>query len=123
MSTPIVRRAGIPSLYVEPMPSDLEQPPYKLYRAAPRGLRERLRGEVQTLLPAPEAPERAPRVPRPRDPWSIARRVLKYLVIAAVAWVLLSLVLFLISAQIETSGLPSSATDALTSGGNMLTST
>jgi LCP family protein required for cell wall assembly len=50
-------------------------------------------------------------------------RVIKYLAIAIVGWILLSLVLFLISAQIETSKLPSSASDALTPGGNMLTST
>jgi LCP family protein required for cell wall assembly len=46
--------------------------------------------------------------------------VIKYLVIAIVAWLALSLVLFMISAQIETGNLPSSASSALTSGGNML---
>ncbi len=49
-------------------------------------------------------------------PW----RVVKYVLVAIVAWVALSLVLFLISAQIETGNLPSSASNALSSGGNML---
>src|SRR6185312_13138307 len=48
MSTPIVRRPGMPSLYGS-MPSDLEQPPYKLYRAGPKGLKARLRGEEDDL--------------------------------------------------------------------------
>ncbi len=49
--------------------------------------------------------------------------MLKYVAIAIVGWLLLSLVLFLISAQINSGTLPSSATKALTPGGNMLTST
>jgi len=46
--------------------------------------------------------------------------VIKWLVIAIVAWLALSLVLFVISAGIEQGGLPSSAQSELTSGGNML---
>ncbi len=70
-------------------------------------------------------PERGPdreddRPSGPRTPGQIAKRVVKYVAIAVVAWLLLSLVLFLISAQIETSKLPSSVSDQLTSGGNML---
>jgi LCP family protein required for cell wall assembly len=105
------------------MPSDLEQRPYKLYRATPRGLRARLRGEEENLLPGPESPDREPKPLRRRDPWSITRRVLKYLAIAVVAWILLSVLLFVISAQIETGSLPASASAALSSGPNMLTST
>jgi LCP family protein required for cell wall assembly len=48
--------------------------------------------------------------------------VLKYLAIAVVAWLLLSLVLFMISAGTQSVSLPSSAAKALTPGGNMLTS-
>jgi LCP family protein required for cell wall assembly len=48
--------------------------------------------------------------------------VLLYLVIAVVAWLLLSLVLFMVSAGTQSVALPSSATKALTPGGNMLTS-
>jgi LCP family protein required for cell wall assembly len=49
--------------------------------------------------------------------------VLKWVAIAVVGWLLLSLVLFLISAQVEQGSLPSSATGALTSGPNMVTGT
>ncbi len=106
------------------MPSDVEPPPYKVYRAGPRGLRARLRGEDDVLVPRPERPDRGGAEARPeRTPWSVARRVLKYLAIAVVAWLLLSVVLFLISAQIETSKLPSSVSDTLSSGPNMLTGT
>jgi LCP family protein required for cell wall assembly len=106
------------------MSSDLEPPPYKLYRAGPRGLRARLRGEDEVLMPRPEPRERkgAPGAPE-RTPWTIARRVLKYLAIAVVAWLLLSLVLFLVSAQIETGKLPSRVSDTLSSGPNMVTGT
>ncbi len=49
--------------------------------------------------------------------------MLKYLALAIVGWLLLSLVLFIVSAQIQSGTLPSSAQAALTSGPNMLTST
>jgi LCP family protein required for cell wall assembly len=93
-----------------------------VYRAGPRGLRARLRGEEEPMLPKPKKPERPGRE-KPRDAWSIAKRVLKYIAIAVVAWILLSVVLFLISASIETSKLPSSVSDALSSGPNMITGT
>jgi LCP family protein required for cell wall assembly len=109
------------------MPSDLEERPYKLYRAGPRGLKSLLRGEEETALPGPSGPSgpgRKRRAPgekwRPfRGPWTVWRAI-KYVLVAIVAWLVLSLVLFLISAQIETGSLPASASDALTSGGNML---
>jgi LCP family protein required for cell wall assembly len=108
------------------MPSDLEQRPYKTYRAGPRGLRTFLRGEEEAGLAGSEPPRRNGRgSPRRRrfgpGPGKITpRRVIKWLVLAIVAWLVLSVVLFVISAQIETGNLPSSASDALTSGGNML---
>ena len=40
-----------------PMPSDLEQRPYKLYRAGPKGLRARLRGEDDELQRPGRVPE------------------------------------------------------------------
>ena len=105
------------------MPNDLEQRPYKLYRAAPRGLLARLRGQ-EDIVPG-RGGDKEPRAPRTRATggWAVARRVLKYVAIAVVAWLLLSLVLFIISAQIETGSLPSSASNALASGPNMLTGT
>jgi LCP family protein required for cell wall assembly len=104
------------------MPSDLERP-YNVYRAAPRGLLARLRGEEE-ILPGRDGGKQ-PREPRtgPRGRWAIARRVLKYVAIAVLGWLLLSLVLFIVSAQIEQGNLPSSVGSALSSGGNMLTST
>ena len=36
------------------MPSNLGQPPYKVYRSGPKGLRERLRGEDEALVPPPQ---------------------------------------------------------------------
>ncbi len=99
--------------------------PYTTYRARPRGLRALLRGEEDAALPASGRDHggRPPREPGERTRWSIARRGLKYVAIAVVAWLLLSLVLFIVSAQIEQGNLPSSASAALSSGGNMLTST
>jgi LCP family protein required for cell wall assembly len=51
------------------------------------------------------------------------RRVLKYLVVAIVAWLALSLVLFLVSAQIQSGSVPDSVSAGLSSGSNMLTGT
>jgi len=100
-----------------------EERPYTVYRSRPRGLRARLRGEEDSELKAP-APSGERREPRERrSGWAIARRVLLYLALAAVAWILLSVVLFIVSAQIEQGNLPASAKSALSSGGNMLTST
>jgi LCP family protein required for cell wall assembly len=105
-----------------------EQPnrPYTVYRAGPKGLLARLRGEQETGLPRPEKPGReggAPGQERGGGRRITPRRVAKYLALAIVAWLVLSLVLFLVSAQIESGSLPNSASTALASGGNMLTST
>jgi LCP family protein required for cell wall assembly len=102
------------------MSSDLGERPYKVYRAGPRGLRARLRGEEEPLLPERGGPGREPKPGKPRDAWSITKRLLKWVAIVVVAWLLLSLVLFLVSAQIEKGNLPDSAKSALTSGPNML---
>ena len=106
--------------------SAADERPYTVYRARPRGLRARLRGEDDVALAGADLdrkPSRNGAVARPRDGWAIARRVLKYVAIGVVAWLLLSLVLFIVSAQIEQGNIPDSAKAALTSGGNMLTST
>jgi LCP family protein required for cell wall assembly len=107
--------------------SERGERPYKTYRSAPRGLRSLLRGEEEAaVLDVPRGGRGGGRGRDGAGPvggWARARRVLKWVAIAVVAWVLLSLVLFVISAQIEQGNLPDSATSALTSGGNMLTST
>ncbi len=112
---------------------DPDPRPYTTYRAAPRGLLARLRGEEELALPepgrgGPDEPGRWRRSRRGRGAPDegrriTPRRVLKYVAIAIAAWLLLSLVLFMVSAQIEQGKLPDSATAALTSSGNMLTST
>src|SRR2546421_2629400 len=91
MSTPMVRRPAMPSLYAQ-MPSDLEQRPYKLYRTGPRGLKARLRGEEDLGLgPDRPGPDRDGRSGRRR--WYRGRftwkRALLYLATAVVGWLLL----------------------------------
>ena len=122
MSTPMVRRPGMPSLYAY-MPSDLEQRPYKLYRSGPKGLKARLRGEEDELQGPVEyrkyrgGPDRRTATadhPQARDRRPVDR---------ARGLAALSLVLFLISASVQSGGVPSDAQNALASGGNMLTST
>jgi len=101
------------------MPSDGEQggqgrPDYKVYRSRPRllhrlrspdvaSLRDRLRGPGKR--PSPGAPK-----PPGRKPWW------RWIVIAIGAWLLLSIVVFAISAQIQKSKLADSAKQEL--GGN-----
>jgi LCP family protein required for cell wall assembly len=100
--------------------------PYKVYSSRPRGLRARLRGEEDTELPERGRPGRKPdRLPGegwrwPRLTW---RRGLAYLALAVVAWVLLSFVLFVISASQQSGSIPAAAQAELAPGGNMLTST
>ncbi|HUO74447.1 MAG TPA: LCP family protein [Solirubrobacteraceae bacterium] len=109
-----------------------EERPYTVYRSRPRGLLARLRGEEDSELLRAEAGE--PRDERrrifrrrpgaaPEGGWAIARRVLKYVALAVIGWLLLSLVLFIVSAQIEQGKVDAATTSALSSGGNMLTST
>src|ERR1700744_3549292 len=125
MSTPMVRRPAMQSLYAH-MPNDLEQRPYKLYRSGPKGLKARLRGEEDLGL----GPDRrgSARDDRPgRRRWYRGRltwkRGLLYLALAIVGWLFLSLLLFIVSAEIERGKVPDSAKAALTSGGKKLTST
>lgn len=98
--------------------------PYRLYSSRPRGLRARLRGEEDPALPAPRRRRDGDDLPRVGGRWRRLtwRRGLAYLAIAIVGWLLLSFVLFLISAQVQSGSIPASAQAALTPGGNMLTS-
>jgi LCP family protein required for cell wall assembly len=124
--------------------------PYTLYRSAPRGLMERLRGENAPAERVGHAagsggsggsgggrdgrggrggrsgsgdglePEKVRWWRRRWTPW----RILKYVVGICVFWLVLSLVLFLISASIQSGGaLPASAKKQLSSGSNMITGT
>jgi LCP family protein required for cell wall assembly len=102
--------------------------PYKLYSSRPRGLRALLRGEEDAALLAPRSPSRRGRddLPRERRPWRWRRltwrRGLAYVGIALVAWVFISFVLFMVSAETRAGDLPKGAESQLTSGGPMLTS-
>jgi LCP family protein required for cell wall assembly len=108
-------------------PAPSQDRPYTVYRAAPRSLRARLRGEEEAAL-VDSPPRQRERPGRSRERAltggraRTARRVLKYLAIAVGLWLLLSLVLFIVSAQIERGNLPASASAALSGGGNMITS-
>jgi len=122
------------------MPDDTEQRPYKVYRSAPRGLLARLRGEEDVVGPygpdgpsgdggpgggggrGPRWPWRRHRLPGEPRPKVTPLRVLKWIVVAIVSWVLLSLVLFMISAETKAGNLPSGAESQLSGGGPILTS-
>jgi LCP family protein required for cell wall assembly len=99
---------------------DSPQPEYKVYKSRPGVLDrlrspgeawDRLRRERRFKRRLPGEPERG------KAYW--VKRGLKYLAIAVVAWVLLSVALFFISAQTN-SGLPASAESSLSGGGNLL---
>jgi LCP family protein required for cell wall assembly len=118
------------------MTNDLGQPPYKTYRSAPRGLKSLLRGEEESLRPGPEGPDRGYTRYGGRRGWRdlfkrrptapgrrvTPKRVILGVLVALVAWVGLSFVLFMISATTRAGNLPSGAQSQLTSGGPMLTS-
>jgi LCP family protein required for cell wall assembly len=99
-----------------------ERPDYKVYRSRP-GLLSRFRkpdlGSLREKTPGGKQPrEGRPRrpageAPGPKPQRSTARRVLKWVGIGALAWILLSFLTFAISAQIQKSKLVDGATDAL----------
>jgi LCP family protein required for cell wall assembly len=107
------------------MPSELDDRPYKIYRSGPRGLKERLRGEDGLEFSGTGDGQSGGRGRRWR--WRGGRisplRALGLLLGAIVAWLALSLVLFMISSGQEASSVSGAATAALTSGSNMLTGT
>ena len=98
---------------------DPARPDYKVYRARKRPLSRR--GDLEALkrrlsrVTGREPDEPAERRRKPITPG----RVLKWLALAVAGWLLLSLVLFLVSAQIQ-DGVSDDAKDALTKGGSML---
>lgn len=92
-----------------------DTPDYTVYRARPRGLRERLRGEAAPVGNRDPKRQRGSR--GRKTPWSPIR-VLKFALMGAVGWVLLSAVLFLISAHSqEGKGISQEAKAALAKGG------
>jgi len=100
-------------------PERPEPPDYKVYRSRP-GLLSRLRKpDVGSLRDRMRRRQGAPGEPpeggpaRPRPAW---RRVLKWVALAALAWILISFLAFAISAQIQKFKLADGITDVL--GGN-----
>jgi LCP family protein required for cell wall assembly len=98
---------------------DPAPPDYKVYRARKRPLSrgsdlDALRRRLSRVT------GREPDEPRDRERKPInAGRVLKWLALAVAGWLLLSLVLFLVSAQIQ-DGVSADAENALSKGGSML---
>ena len=107
--------------------NDPSAPDYTLYRAKPRGLLARLRGQDDLdelrqgdgALGRPGRPAGTPGGWRDRI---TPKRVILSLLGLIVGWLLLSLILFLISAQIEQSKVDSAAKAALSGGSFPLTS-
>ena len=102
-------------------PADGEGPGYTLYRSKPRGLRERLQGEEGGLAEPGRDGGGRRRRGRPRRPGGRApvtpKRVLKWVALAVAGWLAFSLVLFLVSAYIESSKVPDVTKNAVAGGG------
>jgi LCP family protein required for cell wall assembly len=114
---PPVFGGGLPE---ERVPRAESGPPeYKLYRSR-RRLRDRLVSPGDRWDRLVGGRKRRPPGAGPRGRRFWVKRTLKWLAIAIVGWILLSVVLFFISAQLN-KGLPASATAALSHGGNLLT--
>jgi LCP family protein required for cell wall assembly len=96
-----------------------EPPEYNVYRSR-KGLFSRLKGaDLSGLRDRARLPSRKPRGEReprrpgsPRAPFNV-RRVLKWVGIAALGWILVSLIAFGVSAQIQSFKLSGEARDAL----------
>jgi LCP family protein required for cell wall assembly len=126
--------------------ADDEKPDYRVYRSRPRFLKGRETAspregidDLREQIPRPEGqPEYrvhrggkgGSRIPRPRLPGRRAGklaarftiwRLLRYLVYFVIGWTLLSALLFMISAQIQSQGVDERAGDALTDSGYTLT--
>src|SRR5690349_10226209 len=96
-----------------------DEPQYTVYRSRRRLPWRREPEGVEGLREPGEKRDE----PRPRRrPRITVGRVVRYLALAVVGWLLLSLVLFLISAQIESSKVSNAAEAKLSGGGYPLTS-
>jgi LCP family protein required for cell wall assembly len=83
-----------------PRRTDGQGRPYTTYRARPRGLLARLRGDTGLDELRDHKEDQDPK--RPATGRAVTpKRVLKWLVFVLLAWVVLSFVLFMVSAQLE----------------------
>jgi len=123
-----------------------DKPEYRVYRSRPGLLRRFFQRDQERFAPpkkepaaapgtaagrtaaprapgAPGAPPTRPGLPPPPErreiPW---RRILKWTLAVAAGWILLSFVLFMVSAQIRSDDVPRDVKRALDDGGNLLTS-
>ena len=96
---------------------DDDPPEYTLYRARPRFL-SRGDGGLGEMQRAPDGYEAAPKRRRRIGGW----RIVRWVVALVAAWLLVSLVLFLVSAQIERAKVSTAAKNQLASSGFTLTS-
>ena len=105
-------------MYTDPVSASGPGPPeYKVYRSRRRGLGALRGGDLDGLRR--RLGRRRPRGGREGKPLT-AGRALKWIAVAVAGWLLLSLVLFLVSAQLE-EGVPERAEAALSSEGSLLT--
>lgn len=101
------------------------EPEYKIYRSR-RGLFSRLKGaDLSGLRDRAKLPSRRPkrdrRPSRPRAPFNV-RRVLKWVGLAALGWILLSFLAFAVSAQIQSFKLSGEAAEELSGNALLLPS-
>jgi LCP family protein required for cell wall assembly len=99
---------------------DADRPDYRVYRSRPKLLSRGSRAggdDVRSPRPEPEY-----EVQRTRRRRISGRRIAKWVALAVTGWLLLSLVVFLVSAQIESSKVSAAASSKLTGGGFPLTS-
>src|SRR3954466_4355069 len=116
-STPITCPSATPATISLPAMADPDdQPQYTLYRSRPKWLSFR-RGE-KPLDERPQDYEKPRRRRRPITVW----RVVRWLLAVRAAWLLVSVVLFLVSAQIESSKVSDAAEAQLSGSGYTLTS-
>jgi LCP family protein required for cell wall assembly len=102
---------------------DEEKPKYKVYRSRPRLFRRGGgEGPREGLDDLREGVPRPDKVRRPLADRFTFWRVIGYLALAATAWILLSLLLFLISAQLQRDDVTKAAGSALDPAGYTLSS-
>jgi LCP family protein required for cell wall assembly len=98
-------------------------PPYTIYRSRPRLLKPRDPDGLNALNEPERRPEPTEPAPKPKRRRRITpRRVAAYLGLALAGWLLISLILFLISAQIQSDKIDDAAGAELSGGGYTLTS-